>query len=148
MRLCHWIYAFLVALIFVVGCKPEVKPIEYGKDMCHFCNMTIVDKSHAAQYVTKKGKNYKFDAIECMIRQIIQEDNTDALAIILVADYAHPGEMVPAQKAVYLISPGIRSPMGANLSAFSSREEAEQALQDHGGQLYSWSEILDYFRQH
>ncbi len=134
--------------ILVVGCKPEVKPIEYGKDVCHFCNMTIVDKAHAAQYVTKKGKNYKFDAIECMIRQILQEDNMDALAIILVADYAHPGVLVPADEAVYLISEGIRSPMGANLSAFSSKEEAEKALQTHGGQLYNWSEILDYFRQH
>lgn len=29
--------------------------------------MTIVDKQHAAQVVTKKGKAYSFDAIECMV---------------------------------------------------------------------------------
>jgi copper chaperone NosL len=29
--------------------------------------MTIVDKVHAAEIVTKKGKVCKFDATECMI---------------------------------------------------------------------------------
>ena len=38
----------------------------------------------------------------------------------LVADYGNPGEMVPVTDASFLISEGIKSPMGANLSALSS----------------------------
>ena len=32
--------------------------------------MTIVDNKHSAELVTTKGKVYKFDAIECMIRHL------------------------------------------------------------------------------
>ena len=55
---------------FMVSCKIEPQPIEYGKDQCNFCVMNIVDQNHSAQYVTKKGKQFKFDAIECMVNEV------------------------------------------------------------------------------
>ena len=43
-------------LLITVSCKVEPDEIEYGKDGCHFCKMTIVDNQHAAELVTAKGK--------------------------------------------------------------------------------------------
>ena len=131
----------MLAILSFASCKVEPKEINYGHDHCLLCDMTVVDKSHAAQYVTLKGKPYMFDAVECLVLQIEKSDNEDQLAFILVADYASPGSLVDAKSATYIISDQIKSPMGANLSAFSSKQEAENTLKKHGGQLFTWEEL-------
>ena len=39
--------------------------------------MTIVDRQHAAEAVTSKGKVFKFDAIECMVCLLYTSDAAD-----------------------------------------------------------------------
>jgi len=142
---------FIIILIFslsmLTGCKVEPKKINYGKDHCYHCDMTVVDKKHVSQYVTKKGKAYMFDAIECLVMKIDQEKNEDLLAFILVADYTNIGVLVDAKTATYLISKKIKSPMGANLSAFSSKKTAQKILKENGGKLYTWSSIKEKFSE-
>lgn len=128
----------VILLLFSCSSKPE--PINYGSDACHFCKMTIVDKTHAAQAVSSKGKQFKYDAIECMVNDINMNQNTD-MATLLVANYLNAGEMLPAEKAHFIISSGIPSPMGGNLSATASRQEAEQLQNEHGGDLFNWNEL-------
>jgi copper chaperone NosL len=106
--------------------------------------MTIVDQQHAAQYVTKKGKQFKFDAVECMLNDL-SENGMDNLEILLVSDYSKPREMTDAARATYLISEAIKSPMGANLSSFGTRAAAEETAEDHSGDLYSWEEMLSKY---
>ncbi|PID67745.1 MAG: hypothetical protein CR968_05145 [Flavobacteriia bacterium] len=127
-------------LIFITGCKVEPKPIDYGKDTCHFCKMNIVDKTHAAEIVTKKGKAFKYDAIECMIKDL-KKRNSSEVALFLVNDYSDPGALIDATEATFLISPAIKSPMGANLSAFSKKDEAEKHVKTSEDNIYSWDKI-------
>ena len=87
--------AFAALLFLLVSCEIEAEKIQYGSDACAFCKMTIVDQQHAAQYVTNKGKQFKFDAIECMVNDLSEKD-VETLAILLVAAYERPGEMTPA----------------------------------------------------
>jgi copper chaperone NosL len=134
----------VVILLLTISCKVEPQVIEYGKDQCNFCKMNIVDKTHAAQYVTKKGKQFKFDAIECMVNDL-KDKNEEDMAILLVADYGNPGVMINAKTATYLISKEIKSPMGANLSAFSSKNKAEELQQKYGGQNYTWETLKQKF---
>ncbi len=133
-----------VILLFTISCKIEPQAIEYGKDQCSFCMMNIVDKTHSAQYVTKKGKQFKFDAIECMLNDI-NEKGEEKLAIVLVANYGIPGEMIAAKTANYLISREIKSPMGANLSAFSLAETAQEFQQKHSGEIFTWYTLKQKF---
>ena len=133
-----------VILLLVISCKVEPQAIEYGKDQCNFCKMNVVDKTHAAQYVTKKGKQFKFDAIECMVNDL-SENNEEDIAILLVANYGNPGEMIDAKSATFLISKEIKSPMGANLSAFYSKNKAEELQQKHEGRIYSWETLKQKF---
>lgn len=126
-------------LIFIFSCSVEQEKIDYGKESCYFCKMTIVDKQHAAELITSKGKAYKFDAIECMINYINKND-VDA-SLLFVCDYSNPGKLIPANTATFLVSDEIPSPMGAFLSAFSTKQEAEGIQNEKTGSIYSWESI-------
>ena len=135
-------FAGILCLFFSCDIAPE--EINYGTDACSFCKMTIIDQKHAAQYVTKKGKQFKFDAIECMVNDI-SENGQENIGILLVTDFENPGNMVAAEKSSYLISESIKSPMGANLSGFATKATAVSTQSEHGGKVYSWEELLIKF---
>jgi len=131
---------FYLSLLLVFSCTVESEKINYGNESCHFCKMTIVDKQHAAEIVTAKGKVFKYDAIECMLNDLKLKKDIK-IALYFVNDYSNPGALRNAETATFLISKGIKSPMGAFLSAFESNEEAQKAMQINGGKLYNWKEI-------
>ena len=131
---------FLVSTLFIFSCSIEQEKINYGRDSCHFCKMTIVDRQHASQAVSSKGKAFKYDAIECMINDFKQKTDVK-FSLLLVNDYSAPGKLVDAKTAAFLISKEIKSPMGAFLSAFEKQEEAEKTLNEYGGAIYNWDEI-------
>ena len=133
-------YFFRSFLLFVFSCQVKPSPINYGHDGCDFCRMTIVDKVHAAELVTNKGKVYKFDATECMIN-FLDEFDTQEVALYLSNDYSHPEVLIDATKATFLISENVPSPMGAFLSAFSSKVEAEKVQAEKEGHLFTWEEL-------
>ncbi len=139
--------AIIIILVSAIltSCSIAPKEIEYGTDHCKYCDMTVVEKTHASQYVTKKGKAFMFDAIECMVREINEAQNEDDLALLLVANYSNPGELVDATKSTFIISKGIKSPMGAYLSAFKVNSDAQSAKNEFGGKLYTWDELKDEF---
>jgi len=122
------------------GCTASPKPITYGQDACQSCLMTIVDERHAAELVSTKGKVFKFDAIECMVRNM-EEETHRSYALALVCDYDNPGVFIDASAASYIISPAIPSPMGAFLSAVSSEERAAAIIREKGGQVYTWQTL-------
>ena len=133
------------AFLILVSCSVRPKPIDYGSDGCHFCSMTIVDRQHAAEIVTKKGKAYKFDAVECMMNHL-KDIDINTVGLFLVNDYLTPGELIDAKESTFLISKAIPSPMGEYLSAFRSRDVAEQIEAENKGELYSWDELLTRFK--
>ena len=135
----------VLAMGLVLSCSVSPQPISYGSDGCHFCSMTIVDRQHAAELVTKKGKVYKFDAVECMLNHLKEIDATK-MSLYLVNDYDAPGALIDARKANYLICEEIPSPMGEYLTAFGSEEGLEKKYKELGGQIFSWDEIRDEFK--
>lgn len=130
----------LIVSVFVSSCDIKPQPINYGNDNCQYCNMTIVDKQHASQIVTDKGRAYKFDAIECMINYNKEHPEKQA-ALYLINDFKNPGELIDATKASYLVSPELKSPMGANLSGFKSEKAGQQAKDEYTGDLFDWEFI-------
>ncbi|GAA0763055.1 HlyD family efflux transporter periplasmic adaptor subunit [Psychroflexus lacisalsi] len=93
--------------------------------------------------MTEKGKQRKFDAIECMVNYIKEEPQNFENAKLLVANYNQPGEMISAENSAYLISENLPSPMGANLTAFASTAEAKEAQEKLEGQVYQWNELKE-----
>lgn len=139
----HYLSALL--LLFLFNCNVSPQPIDYGNEACHYCKMTIVDKQHAAEIVTDKGKAYKFDATECMVN-FLDEFDSSTVKLFLSNDYSKPETLIDATKATFLISEQIPSPMGANLSAFKYRQVAINTQKEKGGSLYSWTELLNHFK--
>lgn len=131
-------------ITFTCACSIAPRPINYGSDACHYCKMTIVDKQHAAQIVSQKGKSFKYDAIECMMNDINRRD-VMAIADFLVADYNNPGKLLDARKAHFLISKAIKSPMGEFLSAFSSEQLVREKVGLLGGKYFSWQTLRQEF---
>lgn len=139
----HYLSALL--LLFLFNCNVSPQPIDYGNDACHFCKMTIVDKQHAAEIVTHKGKVYKFDSSECMVN-FLDEFDVSTVKLFLSNDFSEPETLIDATQATFLISEQIPSPMGANLSAFKDRQVAINTQKEKGGSLYSWDELLNHFK--
>lgn len=139
-------YTATLLLIFLMlgACKVEPEPINYGSDACHYCSMTIVDKQHAAEFVTDTGKAFKFDAIECMMNGLKDSDGTQ-IALYLVTDFENAGQLIDGRKATYLISKNISSPMGGNLSAFENREAADMVQSEQTGELFTWQDLRRRF---
>ncbi len=141
--------AYLLLLsIFFISCSKNIEPIAYGEESCDFCMMTIVDQSHAAQLVTQKGKNYKFDATECMINYLEQHNNEKEMLHILSADYTNPGNMIEVTEATFLISENIPSPMGEFLSAVKEKDQAEELQKEYEGELFDWSSVKQQISKH
>lgn len=128
------------------SCKVAPKKINYGQEHCAYCDMTVVDQTHASEYVTKKGKSYIFDSIECMTQKILEANNENTLAYILIANYIKPGQLIDARKAVFLVSKQIQSPMGGNLSAFANLEEAKKTQTQFGGKILNWAQLKDKYK--
>jgi len=139
-------YILILFLVTILSCSTDPEPINYGSDQCDHCRMTIVDNKFGSEIITNKGKVYKFDAAECMVNfvkqnMIKQED----IKTRLVTDASKPGEFIDAVQATYLISEKFPSPMGANLSAYGSKSDAERFQKDFSGELKSWDDILIRF---
>ena len=136
----------LLLLSVALSCQLGPKEIAYGEQSCHFCRMTIVDKQHAAQFVNDKGKTYNFDATECLINYLSGVDE-DAIGMLLVTNYNEPESLIEASSATFIISEDLPSPMGANLTATATRDEAVALLQNKDGKLYTWDELLVYLKE-
>lgn len=130
----------LLLLLSMASCSVEPVAIEYGSDVCHFCKMNIVDNQHAAEIVTKKGKAFKYDAIECMMQNRFDWAEEE-IGLYLLTDYGTPGKLVDATKAIFLISENLPSPMGGNLTGFESESFAQEIQGEKGGELFSWEDL-------
>ena len=100
--------------------------------------MTIADSKFAAELVNTKGKAFKYDAIECLVRD---EESSKKMSGKYVCLYLEPGKFMHADSAFFLISKDLPSPMGAYLSAYSTKEDAEQIQAQKGGSIYLYPDL-------
>ena len=126
----------------LVICEPAPEKINFGQDACSYCSMGIADPSFAAEIVTSKGRVYKYDSIECMVRSY--KTMEQSVAIVLVMDYANPETFINAKDALFLESDETRSPMGANLSAFQRKDEIEK--QNLTGRNFDWEGLIHHIK--
>lgn len=129
-------------MIGLSSCSVEPQPIQYGKDGCHFCKMTIMSPQFGAEVLTKKGKVFKFDDMHCVIsflksNQVKKQD----IAQIVAINYAKGNDFIDATKAMYLRSERLRSPMNSNAAAFSSQVEAADLQKQLNGALVNWQTL-------
>ncbi|OGU14392.1 MAG: hypothetical protein A2X61_12900 [Ignavibacteria bacterium GWB2_35_12] len=134
--------SLILSATLINACSREPEPIDYGKDMCSYCKMSIVEKQFGTELITKKGKLEKFDSIECLAA-FLQSGVISSGDILScwITDYYHPGNFLKADESFYLHSENLRSPMGEFLSGYSNINEAKKSMNQHGGNILNWNEV-------
>ena len=124
----------LVAILFFVSCSTEPAKINYGKDQCADCSMTIMDPKFGAEIVTRKGKIFKFDDAHCVAHflnsgKIKKED----IARTMFIDFENNNQFIDAAASSFVVSPQLKSPMNGNAIAFSNKQKSLQKATETGG---------------
>lgn len=137
--------SLLIFIIQIFIIQSAIAQQAAPKANCIHCNMLVKDARFAAKVVDNAGTIIQFDAIECLVN-FLKENEEGSYNQIQVANYERSNKWVDSKSATYLKSKAIASPMGAYLSAFSSREIAEKVRQEKGGELYDWETLKKLFK--
>lgn len=129
--------AYFICFFLIVSCNYEAEPIRFNEDQCAYCKMTISDPKFGAELISDKGRIYKFDAVECLIPYM--HENQNEYARVLSIAYDHPGQLYPIDSLTFLISDSIRSPMGANVLSFKDKSLAKKHAEN--GAVYPWKAL-------
>jgi copper chaperone NosL len=131
----------------LISCSVKPEPLHYGQDGCYTCKMTLMDKKFGAEIVTKKGKIYKFDDMNCMINFYNSSvEPAENIAYRLVIDFANPENFIDAQEAFYIKSENIKSPMASQVAAFSTKEQRDKYNKELNGAILTWGELVTQFK--
>lgn len=134
--------AGLLAAVVSVSCgEPEPRPLMAGVDTCADCLMVLDAGGHGAEIVARTGKVYAFDSVECMVNHLSTEMSEADVASAWVTDFSEPERLVPADRAFYLVSLTLSSPMGLGVTAFGRAEDRDGAVHAFGGDPADWSEV-------
>ena len=134
--------AATMMVLIMSSCSAQPEPLKMGVDACDFCKMTLTDTKFGAEMMTKKGRITRFDDIHCIKGYMAMGNfTTTDLKSIWLVDYANPGKLIEAEKAVLLKSGTLRSPMGGNVAAFSSSAELEAVKKNNPGEVLSWKDV-------
>jgi copper chaperone NosL len=126
----------------LIACKVEPEPLEFGKDACNACRMTLMDNKFGGEILTAKGKIYKFDDVNCMI--IFYKSGltpSEEVKDVLIVDFSNPSQLIDAKKAYYVRSDAINSPMGSSIAAFRSMDDLATLNTGWNGIQLSWEEL-------
>ena len=121
------------------GCgEPEPRPLVYGADACERCHMGLVQDGYGTEALTRTGKAYVFDSVECLAAWLAEDAGAESVHSAWVTDFADPGTLIRADEAFYLQSTTLGSPMGMGLTAFARREDRDGARTAFGGDALDW----------
>ncbi len=131
-----------ILLLFLMSCSRGFEPVDYGKDACVHCRMTIVDERFASELVDEKGKVFKFDDLKCMKQFIHAKEKNGQDNLLFVEDYLmqHEGA-IDAVNAVYLEHDFFASPMRGNYAAFTDEQEAQRFKDSLDIPFLSWNDL-------
>lgn len=140
-------FATTMMALLLTACSSNPEPLSYGKDACHACKMTLVDRKFGAEIVTTKGKVYKFDDVNCMLSFFNSDAVTEEdVAHILVVDFSSPEKLIDARNALYVKAEDIKSPMASNVAAFENKPSLDQFNKNWHGIMLAWGELRTQFK--
>lgn len=143
----------LFFLFLILSCKndSEIKPVDvfYGQDMCEKCKMIISEKVFSAQYILRREKAKKFDDIGCMMHFFFEEETErDKVLAIFVRDYDSK-DWINGEKAYYVWSKNIKTPMEHGLVALKEKESAEKIAKTKEGLVFEgFKETANWILKH
>lgn len=132
------VVVILIGTAFISSCSQSgPKAIVLNSDSCDNCRMTIADGKFPAEIVTAKGRVYKFDDLHCMQNYI--KDHSDVeIKTKYISNYLDNHELLDVTSAWFVKSEIIKSPMGGNTAAFTTKELAQQFATKIDANIIGW----------
>jgi copper chaperone NosL len=136
--------AAMICMLVLSSCNPSPEAINYGKDMCADCKMTIMDAKFGAEIITKKGKVYKFDDAHC-VRNIFKNNTVKSEDVwqVMFLDFEDNTNFLDAHALFFVTSPQIKSPMNGNVAAFANKQSAESKAKQLNGEVITWDQFFN-----
>jgi copper chaperone NosL len=127
-----------ILAICLLSCSSGPQPINYGRDACDYCKMTIVDKRFACQWVTDKGKAFRFDDVHCLLSDgKLHETKGSAY----VNDFDGEKLLIPAEEMSFVKSEKLQTPMGGMVAAFTKNGDAADFAKNNNGRKLTWQQV-------
>lgn len=140
----------LTTLLFTAACngnvstEPAPPTIHYGEDLCEFCNMIISEERFAAGYLTKDGEERIFDDIGGMFHYHLEKQ--EEVTAFFVHDYEE-SNWIRAEKAYYVLSEELPTPMLFGIIASADLEKAELIASKSHGEVLTFDEALAHYQE-
>lgn len=118
---------------------PVLRP---GRDLCAECGMSVMEDRCSAAILVERddGRGHLlFDDIGCLLDHERSQPAERPIARF-VHDHA-TGAWIPAERATYLMTDSIRTPMDSWLVAHPNTDAAHAARKRHGGVVLVWTEL-------
>ena len=132
----------LFAALALVACTAgEVKPVDIeASDMCANCKMAISEKQFAAEMITTNDEVLKFDDIKCLMKYRAGHADKVAGSTSFVVDHAS-GKWIRADKAYFVRSATVKTPMSGNVLAFSDKAKADAEAAASGSEAMQFDKL-------
>ncbi len=142
MRKAVYLIAFSALLFAACSVNDKPQAINAGKDACEKCGMTIEKKQFSCEYISDKGKCFKFDDATCLFHYLHDNSIGDsAIARIYVADYPQPDSLIDIRRASLVLGE-FQTPMNGGVAAFKNTAQASKFAQDNNAiVLDSWERL-------
>jgi copper chaperone NosL len=136
----------LLALV-LSACAAGPQAAHWGVEECAHCRMVIGDERFAGQVVDRRGKAYKFDALECMAAYLNESGIAEADVHSTWIASGRDG-WIRVEDAAFLHSDALRSPMGGGYSGYASIDAARAVQEQVGGEILTWQEVRQRATDH
>lgn len=131
----------IIAIILASCNSAGPEPIQYNKDACDFCKMSISDSRFAAELVTEKGRVYKFDDIACMI-SYNKANTTVPVKNFYIGHFLKDGQLMSTEGAFFVQHESVKSPMAGNVAAFDVKDDAYEFADKNHTKVISWQALM------
>lgn len=135
--------AAVAMMAFSLGlsaCTAKAQPIDFGRDHCDYCKMTISDPRFGGEIVAKTGKAFKFDSLDCLVSYQREAKDLDGRAYAL--DFLKRGELIDVEKASFVKSDQIQGTMNTHVLAVGSQSDALSLKDKFKGEILQWNGIV------
>jgi copper chaperone NosL len=114
-----------------------------GEKKCSYCEMFYQFPNFGGEIITKKNDTIWYDASECLASVVAREFiKKNEIKSIRSMNYLKPGEWIDNNKAYFLVSEKIHSPMSVNISAYKNSSDVKAQQKKFGGEILRWTDVV------
>lgn len=141
---------FFLFIVIYIGCRSggnldQPPTIQYGEDPCDECFMLINESRFAAGYVTNDGQTRRFDDIGCFLQY--HKKHQESVAYFWVTDF-NTQKWINANKAFFVKSDSIQTPMGFGIIAFENEKTARDIFPSQNqDQILKFPQLLEITKE-